>query len=62
MKFVDIAKAEVVEFCEHANRLREQYKQLKANKETLADKEAIVQMDFSENYSRRPLDEVQTAY
>lgn len=61
-KFIDIVKADVVEFYEHVNRLREQYKQLKANKETLADKEAIVQMDFSENYSCRALDEVKTAY
>lgn len=61
-EFENLVEHEVAEFCEHVNRLREQYKQLKINKDTLADKEAIVQMDFSENYSCRALDEVQTAY
>ena len=39
-----------------------QYGQLKMLKEYLADDEAIVQMDFAENYTCQYLEEVESAY
>ena len=42
----------------HADRVREQYAQLKKLKETLPDRQVIAQMDFPENYLHQSCDEV----
>lgn len=39
-----------------------QYNQMKVLKENLPDEEAIMQMDFVENYTCQSLEEVQSAY
>ena len=50
-KFGELFRKEVESFRGHAKRVQIQYKQLKILKENLADEEAIVQMDFAENYT-----------
>ena len=61
-EFVTVFKKEVQEFCDHVERVRTQYKELRQLKENLPEHEIILQMDFAENFSCRSLDEVQTAY
>ena len=61
-KFRDMLRKEVEQFRGHARRVRVQYEQLKSLKENLEVNEAIVQMDFAENYSCQTIEEVQSAY
>ena len=61
-KFGELFRKEVESFRGHAKRVQIQYEQLKMLKENLADDEAIVQMDFAENYTCQSLEEVQSAY
>ena len=61
-EFVTVFQKEVQEFCDHVERVRTQYKELRQLKENLPEHEIILQMDFAENFSCRSLDEVQTAY
>ena len=60
--FIETVRKEVNEFSGHVNRLRSQFQQLKANKETLQEHHMLVQMDFAENYSCRYVDEPTCAY
>ncbi|XP_060579551.1 uncharacterized protein LOC132736439 [Ruditapes philippinarum] len=60
--FVTLIKKEIEDFCGHVHRVKCQYQELKANKESLQNDEAFIQMDFAENYTCRTADEVQTAY
>ena len=50
------------QFRGHARRVKIQYEQLKLPKENLPEDQAMVQMDFAENYICRSLEEVQSAY
>ena len=59
-EFVKIMKADVSSFREHANRIKKQYRNLKVSKDTLPRNNAVMQVDFSENY--RWNEEVQSAY
>ena len=61
-KFGELFRKEVESFRGHAKRVQIKYEQLKMLKENLADDEAIVQMDFAENYTCQSLEEVQSAY
>lgn len=54
--------SEMSAFRGHVDRLREQYKQIRALKDQLLPHEMIAQMDFSENYMCRSVDEIQSAY
>ena len=47
---------------EHTFRVRHQYQQLRNLKNNLPDNEAIMQMDFAENFTCRSLEEIQSAY
>ncbi|CAC5379205.1 unnamed protein product [Mytilus coruscus] len=53
---------QVCEFQQHVSRVRIQYKALTNLKENLPAGNAIVQMDFAENFSCCSADEVQSAY
>ena len=63
-QFGELFKKEVKKFREHARRVKIQYEQLKLLKESLPEDQAIVQMDFAENYmyTCQSLEEVQSAY
>ena len=50
------------EFDQHVKRLNTQYNQIRHLKENLPAQNMILQMNFSENYSCKSLDEVQSAY
>lgn len=60
--FVTLIKKDIEDFCGHVHRVKSQYQELKSNKKSLQNDEALLQMDFAENYSCRTVDEVQTAY
>lgn len=55
-------QAEMADFSEHVERVKQQFFELRRLKESLPEHEFILQMDFAENFSCRSLDEVQTAY
>ena len=55
-KFGELFRKEVESFRGHAKRVQIQYEQLKMLKESLADDEAIMQMDFAENYTCQSLE------
>ena len=61
-KFGELFRKEVESFRRHAKRVQIQYGQMKMLKENLTDDEAIVQMDFAENYTCQSLEEVQSTY
>ena len=61
-EFVKIMKADVSSFREHADRIKKQYRNLKVLKDTLPANNAIMQMDFAENYRCQCNEEVQSAY
>ena len=61
-EFVKIMKADVSFFREHADRIKKQYRNLKVLKDTLPANNAIMQMDFAENYRCQCKKEVQSAY
>lgn len=60
--FVPLLVAEMESFRGHVSRLREQYKQIRTLKDKLPSHEVILQMDFSENYMCRSMEEIQSAY
>ncbi|XP_052087680.1 uncharacterized protein LOC127724675 [Mytilus californianus] len=61
-EFVSAVLVQVCEFQQHVSRVRIQYKALTNLKENLPAGNAIVQMDFAENFSSCSADEVQSAY
>ena len=61
-QFGQLFRKEVKQFRGHARRVKIQYEQLKLLKENLPEDQAIVQMDFAENYTCQSLEEVQSAY
>lgn len=52
----------VKDFRDHVMRLRTQYKEILTLKEKLPEHVFLLQMDFTENYMCRSVDEVQSAY
>ncbi len=50
------------EFIEHCERVRTQFEHLKLLKENLPEKEVIIQMDFSENFTSQATSEPQSAF
>ena len=53
-QFGQLFRKEVKQFRGHARRVKIQYEQLKLLKENLPEDQAIVQMDFAENYTASP--------
>ena len=60
--FLALMKEEIVEFKDHAGRVKNQYNQVKQLKEILPSNHAMVQMDFAEDYKCQSQDEIQSAY
>ena len=60
--FCEETKKEIRLFREHVTRLREQYTCMRHMKENMRDDEILIQMDYSENYSCRQMNEIQSAY
>jgi hypothetical protein len=60
--FTTEMQKQVNDFAQHVSRVREQYQQVRLLKDNLKQNEMIVQMDFTENFSCRSLEEVQSAY
>lgn len=60
--FISNFKTELNLFKEHAERVKQQYQQLRKLKLQLPKGHLIAQMDFAENYSCVSLEEVQSAY
>jgi len=61
-EFLEQMDKQTVEFTEHVGRVKRQYEESLKIKKDLAQHEAIVHMDFSENYSCRSVNEIQSAY
>ncbi|VDI36208.1 Hypothetical predicted protein [Mytilus galloprovincialis] len=61
-EFIEMMKVEMNQFASHVDRVRCQYREIKTLKDSLKEKEVLVQMDFAENYSCKSLAEVQSAY
>ena len=60
--FIEEFLIEIKEFGDHAKRIQTQYRALKNLKENLTVDEAMIQMDFSENYECQIQEEIQSAY
>ena len=61
-KFIQKFLDEMIEFKMHAERVTEQYEQMRLLKQTLPASHVTVQVDFAENYVCSYADEVQSAY
>ena len=61
-EMVDHFENQMQDFEQHVKRVTTQYNEIRHLKENLPPNHMIVQMDFSENYSCKSLDEVQSAY
>ena len=61
-EFVTHVTTQVEEFSEHVSRIRIQYQEMKCLKDSLPPNHCIVHMDFSENYSCKSVQEIQSAY
>ena len=61
-EFVCALRKEFGQFISHVDRVRKQYRSVKAMKENLPKNHVLVQMDFSENYTCQTIEEVQSAY
>ena len=60
--FISRFKKDMVQFRQHIILIKNQFEALTMCKNMLPSNECIVQMDFAENYSCIPLEEVQSAY
>ncbi|KAH3824544.1 hypothetical protein DPMN_126381 [Dreissena polymorpha] len=60
--FLKQMEQQIVDFSAHVGRVRRQYEQSLNIKHKLPENEVIVHMDFSENYSCRSVNEIQSAY
>ena len=60
--FLVLTKEEIVEFKDHVEGVKNQYNQVKQLKEILPSNQAMVQMDFAEDYKCQSQDEIQSAY
>ena len=60
--FLALMKEEIVEFMDHVERVKNQYNQVKQLKEILPSNQAMVQMDFAEDYKCQSQDEIQSAH
>ena len=60
--FIEDFLIEIKEFPDHVKRIQTQYRALKNLKENLTADEAIIQMDFAENYECQTQEEIQSAY
>ena len=61
-EFVTHVTTQVEEFSEHVSRIRIEYQEMKCLKDSLPPNHCIVHMDFSENYSCKSVEEIQSAY
>ncbi|XP_071500413.1 uncharacterized protein [Diadema antillarum] len=61
-EFISQFRKDVTKFRQHILLIKNQFEALKMCKNTLPSNECIVQMDFAENYSCIPLEEVQSGY
>ncbi len=61
-EFLDHITKQLEEFDDHVQRIRMQFKEMKTLKENLDAGHCIVHMDFSENYSCKSVQEIQSAY
>ncbi|XP_063953816.1 uncharacterized protein LOC135153700 [Lytechinus pictus] len=60
--FITLMQNEYISFLEHVGRVRAQYKAILELKDRLPQSEAIVQMDFAENFVCQSAQEIQSAY
>lgn len=60
--FIDFLADQTAEFKGHVNRVYKQYEEIKRLKDNLPTNHLLVQMDFTEIYSCKSVDEIQTAY
>jgi arsenate reductase-like glutaredoxin family protein len=60
-EFKKLWASEVSEFKEHIHKVQTQYAQSRHLKQHLPDDEVIVHMDFSENYTCKSAEEIQSA-
>ena len=60
--FLHFFEEKITDFKQHVYRVRQQYKESQKLKENLPKDDAIVQMDFAENYSCKGVDDIQSAY
>ena len=60
-EFLTMMSTEVVAFRSHRDRVVTQFSQTRLLKNKLPHKNAVVHMDFAENYSSCGMDEVQSA-
>ncbi|KAJ8044972.1 hypothetical protein HOLleu_07881 [Holothuria leucospilota] len=61
-EFSELFKTESANFRDHVERVKAQYVAIRKCKENLNKDECLVQMDFAENYTCVPLEEVQSGY
>lgn len=61
-EFITHVTSQIEEFEEHVSRIKHQYSEMKKLKENLPDNHCIIHMDFSENYSCKSVQEIQSAY
>lgn len=60
--FIEDFKKDLEDFRNHTQRVKKQYAELRNLKQNLPLNEAMIQMDFSENFTCRSLEEIQSAY
>ncbi|XP_052251283.1 uncharacterized protein LOC127858304 [Dreissena polymorpha] len=60
--FLKFVKEQMQSFSEHVYRVKRQYEEIKQLKENLKATDAILHMDFAENYTCKSVEEIQTAY
>ncbi|XP_046548265.1 uncharacterized protein LOC124258241 [Haliotis rubra] len=60
--FFETLKLQTLEFIDHVSRLKTQYSQIRELKQNLPRHEAIIHMDFAENYNCKSVEEIQSAY
>lgn len=61
-KFLNYMEQQINEFIGHVDRVKRQYGEAQKIKQNLAADEVIVNMDFSENYACKSVNEIQSAY
>ena len=61
-EFINVMKETYNQFEQHIKRVVDQYKAIKAMKESLPKGHVLIQMDFSENYICQSMEEIQSAY
>ncbi|XP_041456271.1 uncharacterized protein LOC121408727 [Lytechinus variegatus] len=61
-EFISHCKTNIREFREHVERIKKQFEAILECKKDLPPGECVLQMDFAENYTCVPLEEIQSAY